>query len=46
MEKHRILLWNASGDTAIQPRLALYAYTPEKLQGGQSLYNQTNSLGN
>ncbi|WP_421920805.1 hypothetical protein [Marinifilum sp.] len=44
MEKHRILLWNASGDTAIQPRLALYGYTSEKLQEGQSLWEKTNSL--
>jgi len=45
MEKYRILLWNASNDSAIQPRLALYAYTPEKLQEGQSLWETTNSLG-
>ncbi len=45
MEKHRILLWNAFNDSAIQPRLALYAYTPEKLQEGQSIWEQTNSFG-
>tara|TARA_R110001583_G_scaffold39735_2_gene127206 strand:+ start:1046 stop:1699 length:654 start_codon:yes stop_codon:yes gene_type:complete len=45
MEKHRLLLWNAFNDTAIQPRLEHYAYTPEKLQEGQSLWEKTSSLG-
>ncbi len=44
MEKHRILLWNAFNDSAIQPRLAFYAYTPEKLQEGQAIWEKTNSF--
>ena len=45
MEKHRILLWNSTNDAAIQPRLAFYGYTPEKLKEGQSLWEQTHSFG-
>ncbi|PXY01650.1 hypothetical protein DF185_09285 [Marinifilum breve] len=45
MEKHRILLWNASDDAGIQPRLSIYGYTAEKLHEGQSLWEQTNNYG-
>lgn len=45
MEKYRILLWNASDDSRIQVRLALYSYTEEKFNQGKELWQQTDSFG-
>ena len=45
MESWRILIWNAADDTEIQPRLAIYGYTPEKFDEGKSLWQQTDQAG-
>ncbi len=43
MESHRILIWNASDDPLIQPRIQLYGYTIEKLDEGKTLWTQTDA---
>ncbi len=45
MGMHRILIWNASDDSRIQVRLALYGYTEEKFTQGKELWQQTDSFG-
>lgn len=44
MEAFRILLWNASEDTIIQPRLETYGYTADKLNEGKTLWTETDTL--
>ena len=44
MEKHRILIWNASDDLLIQPRLENYGYTIDALQAGKDLWTRTDGF--
>lgn len=44
MEATRIMIWNASNDPIIQPRLQIYSYTPEKLEEGKAIWNATDAI--